>query len=278
MDKDLFYKCLDSGNLSDEHIKLLDNLIDKFPYFQAARTLQLIGLNNAKSVLTANYLKKTSAFTPDRHKLFLLLHPAETVRAIAPENEDNANTSSEEYSSFVLVEEDSIDSPETMKKELVENEVSSTEMKDTELLELGDSSLAVEEKPVRKHKSDEETYIDPQLFTLQIPNEFIDDGEYSKNEPKDNHDQNKLIDTFIEENPRIVPPQRDLSSPKEQQDISLDSLKEPEDAVSETLAVIYASQGLVKKATVIYEKLSLKFPEKRAYFAAQIEKLKNKLE
>ncbi|MCR5519107.1 MAG: hypothetical protein K6F21_02130 [Bacteroidales bacterium] len=55
------------------------------------------------------------------------------------------------------------------------------------------------------------------------------------------------------------------------------SLKEEDftDFCTETLAQIYADQGYPEQAKEIYSRLSLRFPEKSAYFAALIEKLKN---
>ncbi|WP_320051856.1 hypothetical protein [uncultured Acetobacteroides sp.] len=83
--------------------------------------------------------------------------------------------------------------------------------------------------------------------------------------------QNSLIDQFLNENPRIVP-KPDL--PPVNEDISVRSLKDDGDLVTESLAKIYAAQGLTDKAADIYRKLCLKFPEKKAYFVAQLEKLK----
>lgn len=52
------------------------------------------------------------------------------------------------------------------------------------------------------------------------------------------------------------------------------SVQEKEGLVSETLAAILARQGQTEKAIKMYERLILLFPEKSAYFAAQISKLK----
>jgi hypothetical protein len=45
--------------------------------------------------------------------------------------------------------------------------------------------------------------------------------------------------------------------------------------LSESFAKLLVNQGKKKMAQEIYEKLSLKFPDKRAYFADLIEKLKD---
>lgn len=68
---------------------------------------------------------------------------------------------------------------------------------------------------------------------------------------------------------------RDEYSEYMQEDISIGSLVENDEVVSETLAQIYLMQGHKDRACEIYLKLSLIFPEKSSYFATLIDNIKN---
>ena len=62
-----------------------------------------------------------------------------------------------------------------------------------------------------------------------------------------------------------------LDISEERPDISLNSVNEDNELVTETLANIYIMQKLYDKAISVFEKLILKYPEKSTYFASRIE-------
>jgi hypothetical protein len=82
--------------------------------------------------------------------------------------------------------------------------------------------------------------------------------------------ETNLIDRFIKEEPKISKPKKEFYNPV---NMARQSVVEDLDFVTETLAGIYAKQGNTAKAIRAYQTLSLKYPEKKLYFASLIEKL-----
>jgi len=120
------------------------------------------------------------------------------------------------------------------------------------------------------------------VLNLIFPTEYRLETSGNKGETSDEiarSIQNKpdkkqtLIEKFLEAQPKM-PRVKDQES-----DSPMEGQKQKEaendDFVTETLATIYAQQGYYRKAIQIFEKLSLKYPEKSTYFAAHIEKIKN---
>ena len=66
-----------------------------------------------------------------------------------------------------------------------------------------------------------------------------------------------------------------MSPPADSSDLAEKSLLYGDNIVSETLVEILLKQGKKDKAIEVLKKLIWKFPQKKAYFAAQIEDLKN---
>jgi len=112
---------------------------------------------------------------------------------------------------------------------------------------------------------------DYRIETAQKPEENSEEVTRSGN--KDSEKKFRLIDKFLEAQPKM--PAAKASGSDSKMDGEEQNKDDHEDFVTETLASIYAQQGYYKKAIQIFEKLSLRNPEKSIYFAAQIEKIKS---
>ena len=129
--------------------------------------------------------------------------------------------------------------------------------------------------------SEQNTGADSDIYNLLFATEYrletpgkTDEtiGEVARSIQNNSEKKDSLIEKFLEAQPKM-PPIRDMESgsPMESQKVTDPA---DDDFVTETLAQIYARQGYHKKAIHIFEKLSLKYPEKSTYFAGQIEKIK----
>jgi hypothetical protein len=84
-----------------------------------------------------------------------------------------------------------------------------------------------------------------------------------------------LINKFLRNQPRLRAPAVLAPSADEQADLSVRSTQVVPDIASESLAKIMVRQGKIQKAIEIYERLIVRQPEKKAYFADQIQQLKS---
>lgn len=84
-------------------------------------------------------------------------------------------------------------------------------------------------------------------------------------------EQGEIIDNFIKVAPTL--PKAKASQPST--DLAEESVNYTDNIISETLVEILLKQGKKAKAIEMLKKLIWKFPQKKAYFAAQIEALKN---
>jgi hypothetical protein len=87
-------------------------------------------------------------------------------------------------------------------------------------------------------------------------------------------EQIEIIENFIKTQPSITK-NKLAAAPPSSTDLAEKSLVYGDNIISETLVEILLKQGKKDKAIEVLKKLIWKFPQKKAYFAAQIEELKN---
>ncbi|QIP15336.1 hypothetical protein G8759_23270 [Spirosoma aureum] len=130
-----------------------------------------------------------------------------------------------------------------------------------------------------EHKETVPTPEDPTLAETNLQNELAQIAETTPPEPTlspadlERKRQFDLIEDFIKKEPRISPVRSKIGEPTEQEDLTKRNKAVGGNLVTESLAKILTKQGKIEKAREVYEKLMVKNPEKKAYFAAKISEL-----
>jgi hypothetical protein len=277
----------DPEKVNSQNIHEIRELIDYFPYFQTAHLLLLKGLNNSSDVKFNGQLKSSSVHIADREVLYYLLNKTTFTRTLNDEPDlqskiEEIETRLEEIKGTVTP----VDKTDPGRSSLQESENSSSHPEES-FFELEVEGNAVSVNPSLSDQIDI-NLLKSELLSFNYNEDAIKDGlndsEDIEQQNKSTHKQDdvilsqkkntqaELIDRFILENPRIEPV-KDKSS-QSLSDFTISGQEEKESFVTETLAKIYINQEYFSRAIDIYEKLSLKFPEKSSYFAAQIEKIK----
>lgn len=243
MDKERFqYIIKNPQSINDDDIEMLSTLVATYPYFTIAQVLLAVGYDLKEDKKLNKQLRLAAAMSPDRNSLRHLLADTKEKKNTCDLPDEFGNDSQQSLDSIVIPEIDLNKSQEELSKEM-------------DLLE---------EK--RKSLDELKNLIEQRIIELEREKEVADkeDKTLSKTE---------IIDKFIAENPQISRPKQEFYNPMT---VAQASVVDKENIISETLATIYLNQGYVEKAISVYQKLSLKNPEKSVYFAELIEKAKNK--
>ena len=243
MDKERFqYIIKNPQSINDDDIEMLSSLVATYPYFTIAQVLLAVGYDLKEDKKLNKQLRLAAAISPDRNSLRHLLADSKEKKNTSDLPDEFGNESQQTLDSIVIPEIDLNKSQEELSKEM-------------DLLE---------EK--RRSLDELKNLIEQRIIELEREKEVADkeDKTLSKTE---------IIDKFIAENPQISRPKQEFYNPMT---VAQASVVDKENIISETLATIYLNQGYVEKAISVYQKLSLKNPEKSVYFAELIEKAKNK--
>lgn len=277
--------------------KQLEDILEEYPYFQAARAIHLKGLRNLNSFKYNSALKVTAAYTTDREILFDFITSKDFLQ----------NTIANTILGKTAALEDT---------EIVSEELSTDKEVDTSMIE------GSKDNPLPQNIGDAEQILDPSLFKSKDPAvdrsiseakkkndldvkeeqlvSFTKKERYSfaewlqvtslksikRDGPKEEvikkpsppsidfpleedvlrKKKFELIDKFINENPKIIPSENTV--PKAA--IKASSKIDKNELMTQTLAKVYLEQKKYKKAIQAYKILSLKYPEKSGFFADRI--------
>ena len=229
----------DPSKLNAETLPELKALVEKYPFFQAARLLYISNLYKLHSQDFGTELRKASSFVPDRTALFTL---TEGVKYTLPTHHNNINIETEDEGTRTI--------------SLINR-----------FLNEGGIETDADYGPEREQPSVIDLTKDYASYLMQ------QDAHTSETQVEAHEDSPKLkgadlIDNFIEETKgkqRVDIPDMDdgeFSSPE----FSV----EEEEIYTESMVNIYIKQGRYQQALEILRKISLNNPKKSSNFAAQI--------
>ena len=257
--------------INDDQIYELDEIVKEYPYFQAARVLQLKILHSEGNYKYNKALKLAAVHVTDRSVLFdfinsktiipdfsALRRDFERIRKARERKEAEEAENTPPKVSYIDREPRSY-RPDLPNKSIFEEPIFPEDLVNHQ--ELADVLIAKE--PEEKPKTDADN------ISQWLENISEEHNEVAYKDDKV-AEKFKLIDKFLESNPKIEASKDYVSSVNLADEVKSD----PKQLMTETLAQVYVNQRKFKQAIQAYEILILKNPKKSAYFAAQIENIK----
>ncbi|WPY98441.1 hypothetical protein [Christiangramia sp. OXR-203] len=279
MEKKALIDLLNSpAEITKEQTRELEILLEKAPYFQAARAIRLKGLKEHQEFSYNSALKKTAAYTTDRDILFDFITSEEfnqnTIARQIRQQEDRLKEMTV-YEHEEVHGRRSIDLDDAIKMKQSESErvmdpalFERAQLKDNSSGSANTSGASEEDnleigKPLDFDQKESHSFSEWLKLTKAEPVERENEEEEPENE--DRQRKFDLIEEFIAKNPKIKPVKSVSKN-----NLAEDSMTSQESLMTETLARVYLEQKNYKKAIQAYKILILKNPEKSGFFADQI--------
>lgn len=250
-----------SSELSFDDSKMFKELMGLYPWCSSFKVAYLKALKTKNDLRFSSELEKYAVELNSRSVLYDL------TRAFVKEKSDSVSEKKPEQTekrSEIVNEEEDVVARETHNKldQLIESEAVAAQVLN-DLKETFDESDVGSEQETR---TSVETPLNIEFKRIDIEaprtfNDWLTAGSLS-----DNVEDKKEFLTF--EKPKVP-----FFSPvkKAKESLGIENLP-----VSETLAKVFESQGNYAMAKTTYEQLILIFPEKKSFFADQIQNLNNK--
>ena len=242
------------------------SLCDQYPYSQLLHTLAARVSKDHNLQNQQAFLQSAAVYSTDRSVLKEIMSAAR----MAVTEKETATTSTVS-SITITAEKDSVDYAEAVLKDLKRlHELKHNFEEMVIAFENGIPALPEKKavrKPVGRPKKVIEVKADPLIEEIKTTKKKITpENEKTK-------EQIEIIDQFIKAQPSITAKSRsEMTTAGDLTEVKNGEFAD--NVISETLVEILIRQGKKEKAIEVLKKLIWKFPQKKTYFAAQIEDLK----
>ncbi|HLW08330.1 MAG TPA: hypothetical protein VKY45_12295 [Marinilabiliaceae bacterium] len=314
MNKQRFIEVLKNPSLlSEKTLDPIKEILEEYPFFQAGRMLWIKNLHQLDHIRYNNELKFAAAHISDRARLFELIHDPvfiekkEVVDSKTAQEEVESRENVETPSKCLKTEafedanyfkvDDVFTTPDGTEYDYSHSEFNTAQDErdyiENDLFE-GEENIVLPTGDLLGYEySGKEPY---QLSDIPMPasinearsfsewlNILKQDNAFAKSsneqvEEKPVKKKKDLIDSFLEQSSaKRIRLEATSEESVENVDISLGSVQEHDDLMTETLANIYIKQKQFLKAIDVFHRLSLKYPEKSIYFARRIKELEDQI-
>ena len=299
--------------ITAEQITELDDTIKRYPYFQAARALQLKGLKNKDSYNYNQALKTTAAHTTDRSILFDFItsevfNQNEISQAIKQNSEHLKDIDVKDIEDISVHKSVTIDDAlkqhiqntegvldpnlfeekinqenianflslqnSTPESAIIDIDTNTIEEKPEDILQIG--------KPLDFDKKETHSFTEWLKITSFKPIQREETNNNTndiviKTEDNTNSKKATSIDKKFDLIDKFLENKPKIIPKKESHKVDINTTKKAthDGLMTETLARIYLEQNNYEKAIQSYKILSLKYPEKSGFFADQIIAIKD---